>query len=310
MAKVLQRLGGVAIALTLAACGGGGTEASSVGPGSTDQELSVAAPEADVSEAAPQRTAPKAAGASTEAAAAEPPRARRRQLIKNATITVQVESVDEAVDALRSIAQKYNGDVLSLNASENGDRPSANVQISIPQITLESALEDSAQLGSVESRNVSANDVTNQIVDADARLRNLRRTEQQYLKIMDRAGAIKDVLAVTEQLNRTRQEIEQIDAQLKSLREQVAYSTLTINVQQRQAAIALDNPLGQQLGDSWQTATRSMGDLTVGLLKITLWLLAYTPYWLLLIGLGWGTQKLLKRQGLNRQDGQQTKQSS
>ncbi|MEM9150943.1 MAG: DUF4349 domain-containing protein [Cyanobacteria bacterium P01_F01_bin.3] len=210
-------------------------------------------------------------------------------------MTVRVDSVDEAVNALRGLAQKYNGDILSLNASETGDRPSANVQLSVPQNTLEAALEDAAQLGSVDNRNVSANDVTNQIVDADARLRNLRRTEQQYLKIMERAGAIKDVLAVTEQLNRTRQEIEQIDAQLKSLREQVAYSTLTINVQQKQAAIALDNPLGQQLGDSWQSATRSMGDLTVGLLKIILWLLAYTPYWLALFGIGWGAQKLLKR---------------
>ncbi|MEM6502562.1 MAG: DUF4349 domain-containing protein, partial [Cyanobacteria bacterium P01_C01_bin.89] len=213
-----------------------------------------------------------------------------------ANITVRVDSVNEAVNALRTIAQKYNGDILSLNASENGDRPSANVQLSIPQNTLEAALEDASLLGTVDSSTVSANDVTNQIVDADARLRNLRRTEQQYLKILDRAGAIKDVLAVTEQLNRTRQEIEQIDAQLKSLREQVAYSTLTVNVQQKQAAIALDNPLGQQLGDSWQSATRSMGDLTVGLLKIILWLLAYTPYWLALFGIGWGAQKLLKRQ--------------
>ncbi|MEM9771908.1 MAG: DUF4349 domain-containing protein [Cyanobacteria bacterium P01_D01_bin.73] len=304
MAKVLRRFSGVAIALTLAACGGGGIESGSAAPGVSNQELAVVAPEADLDAAAPAE--PKSAEAPASNAPDKPsaPKARRRQLIKTANISVRVDSVDEAVNSLRGLAKKYNGDILSLNANENGDRPSANVQLSIPQNTLEAALEDAAQLGQVDNRNVSANDVTNQIVDADARLRNLRRTEQQYLKIMERAGAIKDVLAVTEQLNRTRQEIEQIDAQLKSLREQVAYSTLTINVQQKQAAIALDNPLGQQLGDSWQSATRSMGDLTVGLLKIILWLLAYTPYWLLLIGLGWGVQKLLKRQGNSGQESQ------
>ena len=291
MAKVLQRMSGVAIALTLGSCGTGGMQAGDMAPMGNEM---AATEEAAVAPAVPA-SAPEPAPGQATPTTPPAPKARRRQLIKTATVSLRVDSVEDTVEGLRAIAQQYQGDILSLNASQNQDRPSANVQLSIPQDKLDAALEAAAKLGSVEQRNVSANDVTNQIVDADARLRNLRRTEQQYLKIMDRAGAIKDVLAVTEQLSRTRQQIEQIDAQLKSLREQVAYSTLTINVQQKQAAIALDNPLGEQLGNTWTRATRSMGDLTVGLLKATLWLLAYTPYWILLVGVGWGTQKLIKR---------------
>ena len=294
MAKAMARFGGVAIALMLGACAGEGIESGGAPPmEAMDQKM---ADVAQVESAAGGQAAPPNANSQGEPAKQPSPTARRRQLIKTVNVSLRVDSVAETVDLVRAIAQKYQGDVLNLNDSQNGDRPSANITLSIPQDKLELALSDTTKLGQVENRNVSAEDVTTQLVDANARLRNLRRTESQFLKILERASAIKDVLAVTEQLNRTRQEIEQLDAQLKSLRERVAYSTLSISIQQKQAAIALDNPLGEQLGNTWGSATRSMGDLTVGLIKITLWLLAYTPYWILLVGLGWGTQKLLKRQ--------------
>ncbi len=283
---------GVAIALLVSACNGGGVESTGAPAdqlGAATEEAAVAPPEAAEAGAEP-------AANDGEGSQQATPASRRRQLIKTVSVDLRVDSVEETVDDLRAIAQKHQGDILSLNDSKIDDRPSARLELSIPQGNLEAALADAQTLGQVDQRNISAQDVTNQIVDTDARLRNLRRTEEQLLKIMDRAGSIKDVLSVTEQLSSVRQQIEQIDAQLKSLRERVAYSTLTITVQQKQAAIALDNPLGQQLGDTWTGATRSMGDLTVGLLKISLWLLAYTPYWLLLVGLGWGTHKMLKRQ--------------
>ena len=95
---------------------------------------------------------------------------------------------------------------------------------------------------------------------------------------MSRSGDISDVLEVSRELSNVRQTIEQMAAQQKSLQTQVNYSTISLRLE---SAIALspDQPaLSRQLANSWESATYSVGNFTTGLLKLGLWLLAYSPY--------------------------------
>lgn len=67
--------------------------------------------------------------------------------------------------------------------------------------------------------------MADQLVDFEARLRNLRKTETTLLQIMERSGSITDVLKVSEAFSQTRQEAEQLTAQLANLKNRVAYSS-------------------------------------------------------------------------------------
>ncbi|MEO8273045.1 MAG: DUF4349 domain-containing protein, partial [Chloroflexota bacterium] len=71
-------------------------------------------------------------------------------------------------------------------------------------------------------------DVTTQVVDLGARIKNLQATEQALQAIMDRAVEIKDVLAVQAELTSVRGQIEQMTAEKTTLEGQAAYSTLAV----------------------------------------------------------------------------------
>ncbi|MEM9542376.1 MAG: DUF4349 domain-containing protein [Cyanobacteria bacterium P01_E01_bin.42] len=210
------------------------------------------------------------------------------QLIKTAEIDLQVESIDAIVTEIAEMVKQNRGDVLELrnNKPNNvGDRHSAFLRLRVPQQRLDRVLANIGELGISKRQTLSAEDVSTQLVDLDARLRNLRKQEDSLLAIMDRSGSIGDVLKVSQELGRVRSEIEQIDAQQKNLRDRVAFSTILVNLDTATAAVPRSRPLIGQLGETWENAVYGVGSLTTGMLKISLWLLAFSPYWLA-IGVG------------------------
>src|SRR5947199_24090 len=74
----------------------------------------------------------------------------------------------------------------------------------------------------------STEDVTGQVVDLGARIKNLEATERALQAIMDRATEIKDVLSVQAELTKVRGQIEEMTAEKGHLVEQAAMSTLTV----------------------------------------------------------------------------------
>lgn len=237
--------------------------------------------------AANQATAPIPApgqGESVAQATAPVPR-NRPQLIKKAAMTVVVNSVDKSIDAVSQIIAKQQGDLIGLNERQpttENSRHTASIQLRVPQNLLESTLEEIAKLGTVESRNITAEDIGDRLVDFQARLTNLRKTEANLQKIMDRAGSVRDVLSVAQELSQVRQSIEQIDAQLKNLQNQVAYSTITLNLEAAVSSTSPQRGVGSQIQETWNKSTQSLGAFTVSLLKLGIWLMVYSPYLLIL----------------------------
>lgn len=242
----------------------------------------------------PQAQAPDDSQQTTEAVPKSPP-----QLVKTAQLALTVESIDETLEAVSNIAKQQQGDILGLedNKPQNSySRPKASMQIRVPQANLEPTLDALAQLGTVESRSLSAEDVSNQLVDFQARLRNLRKQESLLLDIMERSGSVGDVLKVAQELNNTRQAIEQIDAQYKNLRNRVAYSTINLQLEAAVASSTAQPPLTSEVENAWKNATQSVGDFTTDLIRFGIWLAAYSPYLLVLAGIAWLSYNRFKKQ--------------
>lgn len=209
----------------------------------------------------------------------------RPQLIKKAAMTIVVNSVDKSIDAVSQIIAKQQGDLIGLNErqpSKENSRHTASIQLRVPQNLLEPTLVELAKLGTLESRNITAEDVGDRLVDFQARLTNLQKTEANLQKIMDRAGSVRDVLSVAQELSQVRQSIEQINAQLKNLQNQVAYSTITLNIEAAVSSTSPRRAADSQIQETWNKSTQSLGAFTVGLLKLGIWLMVYSPYLLIL----------------------------
>lgn len=275
---------GLLSAVTLPSCGGGSYQ-------DAQMEMELSAPPAPPSAMAPP------APANQQAAAAEAPRSQP-QLIKKAELNLLVKSIDQSIREISAIAQKQQGDILGLQDSKPQDpssRHTASLQIRVPQNKLETTINALAKLGSVQYRSLTVEDVTAQLVDSEARLRNLRKSEEMVLKIMERSGSVGDVLKAAKELSTIRESIERIDAQLKSLRNQVAYSTINLNLEAAISASAPGQPsLGLRMQETWGKATNSLSELTFSLFAFILWLLVFSPYLLLGAGAVYGLNRLRK----------------
>jgi hypothetical protein len=217
------------------------------------------------------------------------------QLIKTADLEVVVDDTSNSIDQVRQVIAQNQGDLLQLQdnrAVVDTVPQSAYVQLRVPQDRLDTTIEGLSALGQVKNRTIRAEDVSNQLVDFEARLRNLRRSEEAVLKILDRSGEVGEILQVAQELSRIREQIEQITAQLQRLKTQVAYSTVNLYLAESVASLPpLERSWTQELQRAWQGSTRSFLGFTQGLLVLGVWLVVYSPYWL---GLGGGSILLFK----------------
>ena len=294
-------------AIALPSCGApppGSISGGAPAPGSTsvfaspsgENQVAASAPQ---SAPAPDRagTASKTADVSKKAAADTP--ATAPQLIKKAEMSVVVKSIDTSTKSVTDIVKKQQGDILGFQNQKPPDssiRQTATVDIRVPQEKLETTLDALAKLGSVQNRGLTAEDVTTQLVDNDARLKNLRKSEEMVLKIMERSGSVGDVLKASQELSNIRESIERIDAQLKSLRNQVAYSTINLTLEAAVSAQQDPEPsLGLRAQETWGQATHSVGELTLGLFALGIWMLAYSPYFLVIGAAIYGFNRFKKQ---------------
>jgi len=249
-------------------------------PGAAPMEAAV--PLAESADLAAKQSVANQAGA-TEAAAGVPQAAPK--LVKTAQVTLTVDSVKQSIAKVTAIARQQQGDLLGLQDQippDQGIRHTASLQLRVPSAKLDATLNALTALGTVQQQAITAEDVSTQLVDFQARLRNLRNTEAMLLKIMTRSGGISDVLKVSQELSNVRSQIEQIDAQFTDLSNRVAYSVVNISLEESIASIPPQPPLASELQESWEQASHAVGQFTVGLMKLGIWLVAYSPYWLFL----------------------------
>lgn len=289
-------------AIALPSCGSPPPNATggAASPSSRENQFAPSAPPP------PPAPEPAAGGSQTAAVskkAAETP-ATRPQLIKKAELSVVVKSIEATTKSVTNIVEKQQGDILGFQNQKPPDssvRQTASVEIRVPQERLETTLEALAKLGTVENRALTAQDVTEQLVDSEARLRNLRKSEEMVLKIMERSGSVGDVLKVSQELSNIRESIERIDAQLKSLRNQVAYSTISLTLEAAVSAQQTPEPsLGLRVQETWGKAAHSVGEFTLGLFGLGIWLLAYSPYLLLIAAAVYGFNRFKKQQSVKK----------
>ena len=151
-------------------------------------------------------------------------------IIRTGSITIRVPDLDAGLASAGSAITRLGGYESGSQRSGDGDAARAEVTYRFPASGWQSAVVAIRGIGqAVLAEQSQTVDVSGEVVDTDARIRNLQVTEAALQSIMDRAGGIQDVLDVQARLSDVRGEIEELSSKVATLREQAAMSTLVVS---------------------------------------------------------------------------------
>lgn len=157
-----------------------------------------------------------------------------RQLIRTAKLELRVDDYDATSDGIRDVATRHGGFV-SDSRQQTRDRynetyTTGTVTIRVPVESFDAAVADVRATGEVRAAETETDDVTDQLVDIEARLENLRAERDRLRALYDEANETEDVLAVQSELSRVQEEIERLEARQRALEDRVAYATITVHL--------------------------------------------------------------------------------
>jgi hypothetical protein len=282
-------------ALALSACGAQPASA----PLPPQMEVMPAATEAPAASEAPAAVE-SYSDASSGGAAPQDNAARQaaaqRMVIKTAMISVQVDKVPDAEASIRARAEQLGGYVVSVQTNGSGDYQNSTIAFRVPSDKFGAALADVEGLArEVLSRSVGGDDVTEEFVDLDSRMRNLDATRTRLLDLLAKATRVEDALQVNTALTDVQGQIEQIQGRMKYLKDSAAMATITVDLQPVPPPPAIVSNTG------WApllVARRALGDLVEfgqGLAELGIVLLVWSPVWLPLLLLArWGWRRLTR----------------
>jgi hypothetical protein len=193
-----------------------------------------------------------------------------QQIARTTQLELATTDFGAARTGIDSIVNRHQGYIAEMSArTDTGVAPQLTAQLQIPAPELVNALSELRRLGRVVSESQTAEDVTRQSTDLDARLANTRITEQRLKELLEhRTGKLSEVLEVEQQISRVRGEIEQMESERKGLTLRVSYVAVGLKITEIQAASG--SALGAAAREGWR-------NLLGGLSGVAEFVLAFGP---------------------------------
>jgi hypothetical protein len=156
-----------------------------------------------------------------------------RKVIRNATLALTVNNVEAAVAFVRDTAAGAGGYVFASSTSLQQGRQQGQITLHVPFDRFDQVMTLLRGYGGVvqiDGETTSSQDVTQEYVDAESRVRNLEATERSMAALLDKATTMTEVIAIQDQVTRVRGEIETLKGRMNYLTNLAALSTITITL--------------------------------------------------------------------------------
>jgi hypothetical protein len=231
----------------------------------TEETLGAVAADAT---AARQSTSSAGGSSSVAAPGSAPANAQisDRKLVINASLDLVLDDVQSGFERIGAIAQANGGLVAdsTMRQDSSGVRR-ATITVRVPVNRTQDALAQIRDLAvKVESERSSANDVTEEYTDLEARQRNLEASEQQLLALLAQAKNVQEVLQVQDRLTSTRTEIERIKGRINLLTRLTDLATIQAQLRSEPAPVAAAGPGPlDALARGWQTSLDVVGGIAL-----------------------------------------------
>jgi hypothetical protein len=156
----------------------------------------------------------------------------KRMIIRTGTMSIEADSYDETEAKIKDIVKNFGGYLTNSNSKLNADgKKQGSITIRVATEKFDAMISELSKTGKVMNQNITGMDVTEEYMDADARLKTQRELESRLLKLLEEKTArLTDVVEVEQKLANVRENIEKTEGRMKYLKDQASYSTLTVSV--------------------------------------------------------------------------------
>ncbi len=206
-----------------------------------------------------------------------------RKIIRNGELGIEADKPEEIQDRVGSIAQSKGGFVVASQQRSSdpraGFRDIVEMSVRVPAEKFADTLSEiKAGPGRILGETITGEDVTEEFIDIDARLRAKKALEQQFMEIMKRANTVDDALSVQSQLADVRSEIEKIEGRRRFIENQASLSTITIRIQAPTVFAAETAGFGDRLSDSFGRGFEVALNFILGLVTFILGALPFVVF--------------------------------
>ncbi|MCQ2597076.1 MAG: DUF4349 domain-containing protein [Treponema sp.] len=191
-----------------------------------------------------------------------------RKIVRNGNVSLEVDDLEDSQERIGEWAARFGGYIVNSWESES----SANYTVKIPSEKFDEAFNETKTYGKFLNGNVNSDDITDQYYDLETRLEAKKILRDRLTGYLKNAKETKELLNIERELNNTVSEIESMEGRLRRMKDQVAYSTINVNLQlpYRQTSEGFEWP-------SWSNGFRRFAsnvlDFFIGLFQVILYVL-------------------------------------
>ncbi|MFG2551228.1 DUF4349 domain-containing protein [Streptomyces sp. NPDC048581] len=237
--RPVQALAGFALAAALALTGcSGANDSAGSSKAAGDEAAQAAEPQASAGQGAPD--------SGSGAGKAAPAKVAPSHIIRTASLTVQVKDVPKALDEARTSTENaggYVGNETTTRDEEGHER--TRVVLRVPVDSYAEVLTELEGAGKLVERSAKAQDVTDQVVDVESRIKTQRASVARIRELMDQATKLSDVVTLEGELSTRQADLEALLAQQASLKDRTSLATITLTLSEtpvKKKAPADDDP--------------------------------------------------------------------
>lgn len=226
----------------------------------------------------------------------------KRKVTRDVSLVISVHDVKEADTRIQQFLGEASGYIQESGVWQEKGRMQGTMILRVPDGKLEKFISDLETLGKVERKNIVGKDVTEEYYDAAAHKTTLEKQEKRLLDLLSKAGSVKDMLEIENELARVRGQIESLQGRLKVMDNLTDYATVNIELKDSKKIYTdgtLKEPFVSRIKTAWLMGADGAVNLVEGFVVLLVILLPYIPVVALV---GYVTYRIWKRRRSGSRD--------
>jgi len=192
-----------------------------------------------------------------------------QKIIKTARLAFETKDVEATHKKILKLASQYKGLVQNDNSGKDYNRIYKSLTVRIPTENFQKFIDGISEgVDYFDQRDISRQDVSEEFVDLQARLKAKRTLEDRYLELLKKANNVKEMLEIERELSNIREEIEAKQGRLQYLENKVSMSTVNIEFYKTTAETGITQSYGQKMKNALQGGWNGISVFFLGILYL------------------------------------------